>query len=258
MAIARVDIGGGPTSNQIDTAECLVTKLRKLRYEIYEIQQVIQMNKPGRPAKISEEMVMEAVRRLRSAGKDVTIPAVREYVGEVGSNSTISELIKVCEERLRVEEAAIRKLTPAQSDLSARLFRQAIAEIVGEVEGACQKAVAAAEAREAANVLKAERSAEAAWREVDIRVDERDRALTAIAELEAAVKRAQEAAARAEGRAEQQAHEIDRLCAALERAQIAERDAITAVAELRAQLAAMTQRPHETAGRTEGTEERAS
>lgn len=95
------------------------------------------MNKPGRPAKITEEMVMEAVRKLRSACRDVTIPAVREYVGEEGGNSTISELIKVCEEKLRVEEAAIRKLTPAQSDLSARLFRQAIAEIVGEVEGAC-------------------------------------------------------------------------------------------------------------------------
>lgn len=216
------------------------------------------MNKPGRPAKISEEMVMEAVRKLRSARKDVTIPAVREYVGEVGSNSTISELIKVCEERLRVEEAAIRKLTPAQSDLSARLFRQAIAEIVGEVEGACQKAVAAAEAREAANVLKAERSAEAAWREVDIRVDERDRARASVVELEAAVRRAEEVAAREQGRTEQQEHEINRLCGALERAQVAERDAITAVAELRARLAAMTQRPHETAGYTEGTEERAS
>lgn len=216
------------------------------------------MNKPGRPAKVTEEMVMEAVRKLRSAGRDVTIPAVREYVGEEGGNSTISELIKVCEEKLRVEEAAIRKLTPAQSDLSARLFRQAIAEIVGEVEGACQKAVAEAESREAANVLKAERAAEAAWREVDVRVDERDRARADVAELEAAVKQVQEAAARAEGRAEQQAQEINRLCAAVERAQVAERDAITAVAELRAQLAAMTQRSHEMAERSDVTEERLS
>lgn len=216
------------------------------------------MNKPGRPAKITEEMVMEAVRKLRSACRDVTIPAVREYVGEEGGNSTISELIKVCEEKLRVEEAAIRKLTPAQSDLSARLFRQAIAEIVGEVEGACQKAVAAAEAREAANVLKAERSAEAAWREVDVRVDERDRARADIAELEAAVKRAQEAAARTEGRAEQQAHEINRLCAAVERAQVAERDAITLVAQLRAQLAAVTQRNHEMAERSDVIEKKVS
>lgn len=216
------------------------------------------MNKPGRPAKISEEMVMDAVRKLRSSGRDVTIPAVREHVGAEGGNGTISELIKICEGKLRIEEAAIRKLTPAQSDLSARLFRQAIAEIVGEVEGTCQKAVAEAEARETANVLKAERAAEAAWREVDVRVDERDRARADVAELEAAVKQFQEAAARAEGRAEQQAHEINRLCAAVERAQAAERDAITAVAELRAHLAAITQRNHEMAERSDVIEKRVS
>lgn len=202
-------------------------------------------NKVGRPAKVTEEMVMDAMRKLRAAGRDVTIPAVREYVGDEGGNTTISELIKACEQKLRAEEAAMRKLTPAQEALAGRLVRQVISELYQEVEGESQRAIAAAEAREVAEVGKAQRSAEVAWREVDQRAAERDQARERVGELESSNEELRSRADRAEARADQQATEIERLSAAAAVASAAERESIATIADLRARLEAKTAREAE-------------
>ena len=208
-------------------------------------------NKVGRPAKVTEDMVMDAVRKLRAAGRDVTIPAVREFVGEEGGNSTISEAIKVCEQKLRAEEAAMRKLTPAQEDMAGRLVRQVISQLYQEVEGESQRAIAAAQAREVAEVEKAQRSAEVAWREVDQRTAERDQARGRVGELEASNEDLRSRADRAEARADQQATEIERLSAAAALALAAERELIATVADLRARLEAKEARESDLIGQIE-------
>lgn len=200
---------------------------------------------PGRPAKVTEDAVMNATRELRAQGREVTIPAVRELIGTEGSNTTIGDLIKICLERLRAEEASMRKLSPEQEALALQLMRQAVGKLCAEIEGEASRSVEAAKVREEAAVSHAQMSEKAAWREVDEKLRERDEARERISELDRIAQDAGAKLARAEGRVEQQGSEIQRLASALDRAQASERDAITSAAQLRGQLEAKAERENQ-------------
>ncbi len=194
------------------------------------------MNKPGRPAKVTEEIVMEAVRKLRIAGRPVTIPAVREHIGSEGGNGTVSDLIKVCEEKLRVEDASLRKLSTSQEALAQRLMRQAVSEIVGECERDSNQKIEEARLHANEEVDKASRSASEAWHEVDERVRERDEARAEVIQLRSEQLSAMAREARAEGLAAAHAEEIKRLAELLKQSESAKEKAQTIAAEARGQI----------------------